>query len=269
MWIATHYIGMIRKAVEISKLYPDTVTFLDFHDHNFDDSVVLRPARVNASFWARNLRTDLADLSHLIAPKRVVLCEGARSDAKSINTEFYARCYQRIFEDEFPETLFISVGSSNDVLTGGAALRGITNRMVKGVEVVSVIDRDERSDNETREISLEGHRVLPVRHLEHYLLADEIITKLCIEEGVPEAVQEVLKEKNRAISKLSARNLPSDDIKRCKGEIFNAIKHALKATKLRFGSNSDIFCRDVMAPRITRDTQTYQELKGAIFGAQY
>jgi hypothetical protein len=184
------------------------VVFLDFHDLDFDQETVLTPAIVNTSFWSRNLRTTLADLSELIAPKRVVLCEGARAYSGAKKAEFDAQCYQKIFEREFPDTLFISVGASNDIITGGAALRSIIKRMASGVEVVTLIDRDERTDQELVDAQRNGHRVLPLRHIEHYLLADEALTKLCHDVGKPEAIPAVLAGKAQAVANLATRNLP-------------------------------------------------------------
>ncbi|MFC7478522.1 AAA family ATPase [Dankookia sp. GCM10030260] len=268
LWIATHSIGMIRKAAELSKKAPGSVVFLDFHDFDFDQETTLSPALVNTSFWARNLRTTLADLSELIAPKRVVLCEGARPEPGVRKAEFDAQCYQKIFEKEFPDTLFISVGSSNNIITGGAALRSIINRMASGIEVVTLIDRDERTEAEIVEAQNNGCRVLPLRHIEHYLLADEPLTKLCQDFERPGAVNAVLAGKNQAIADLINRNLSPDDIKKAKGNIYNLVKSELKNTGQKFGSDADYFCRDVMAPRVTPGMSIYTDLKNAIFGAE-
>ena len=266
LWVATHSIGMIRKAIDLAKTDPEKVIFLDFHDLDFDQATTLVPAKVNTSFWSRNLRGTLADLSELVAPRQVILCEGARADSGAKKAEFDAQCYQTIFEKEFPDALFISVGASNDIITGGAALRGIIKRMTKGVEVISLIDRDDRTDGEVADAQRSGHRVLPQRHIEHYLLADEVLEKLCRDYGKPEAAEIIIAGKTKAIKKLPDRNLPPDDIKRAKGEIFNAAKVELKSAGQRLGSNADAFCRDILAPRIEPGMAVYNELRMAIFG---
>jgi hypothetical protein len=266
LWVATHSIGMIRKAIDLAKADPSKVIFLDFHDLDFDEPTTLTPAKVNTSFWSRNLRGTLADLSELVAPQQIVLCEGARADSGARKAEFDAQCYQKIFEQEFPDTLFISVGASNDIITGGAALRGIIKRIAKGVEVISLIDRDDRTDGEVSDVQASGHRVLPLRHIEHYLLADEVLEKLCHDYGKPEAAKVIIAKKNEAIAGLSGRNLAPDDIKRAKGEIFNAANAELRSKGQRLGSNADAFCRDILAPRIVLGMNVYKELKQAIFG---
>jgi hypothetical protein len=266
LWVATHSIGMIRKAIDLAKANPGKVVFLDFHDLDFDQPTILTPAKVNTSFWSRNLRSTLADLSELVAPQQIVLCEGARADSGARKAEFDAQCYQTVFEREFPDTLFVSVGASNDILTGGAALRGIIKRVAKGVEVISLIDRDDRTDGEVADAERNGHCVLPLRHLEHYLLADKVLEKLCHDYDKPQAAAVIIAAKAEAIRKLPGRNLAPDDIKRVTGEIFNAAKVELKSTGHRLGSNADTFCRDILAPRIRPGMIIYDGLKRAIFG---
>lgn len=207
----------------------------------------------------------LADLSELIAPRRVVLCEGGRADTGAKKAEFDAQCYQRIFEEEFPDTLFISVGASNDILTGGAALRSIIRRMARGVDVVTLIDRDERTDAEVKDAERAGHRVLPLRHIEHYLLADEVLSKLCHDSGKPEEAVNVLAEKAQVIASVTMQGFAPDDIKKVKGSIYNLVMARLKNTGFKLGSNKDAFCRDVLAPRIVPGMQIYNDLKSAIF----
>lgn len=266
LWIATHSIGMIRKAIDLAKIDPSAVIFLDFHDLDFDQVTTLMPTKVNSSFWSRNLRSTLADLSELVAPQQIVLCEGARADSGAQKAEFDAQCYQKIFEQEFPDTLFISVGASNDIITGGAALRGIIKRLAGGVEVVSLIDRDDRTDGEVADAQRSGHRVLPLRHIEHYLFADEVVEKLCRDYGKSEAAEVIITKKAEAIARLAERKLAPDDIKRAKGEIFNAARTELLSTGQRLGSNADAFCRDILAPRIAPGMNVYNELRQAVFG---
>ena len=55
----------------------------------------------------------LDDLSSLVAPHRVIICEGSKG--KHVNA-FDARCYNQLFASEFSETLFISQGGSGEVI---------------------------------------------------------------------------------------------------------------------------------------------------------
>ena len=76
MWIATHSIGMMRKAKDLYIKNPGDVIFYDFEGHNYDAAVTLKPVRPDRAFWQRILRVALDDLADLVAPREVVLCEG-------------------------------------------------------------------------------------------------------------------------------------------------------------------------------------------------
>lgn len=265
MWVATHSIGMIRKAMELSSANSDEVVFIDFHDLDMDGEISLNPAKVNPSFWSRNLRTTLSDLSEIVSPKTIVLCEGASAESGAKKAEFDAQCYQRIFENEFPENLFISVGSSSDILSKATVFKGFINKISRGSKISTLIDSDERTEGEIKDAVAKGHLVLPLRHIEHYLLADEILTKLCEACGQPEAFEHIIAAKKLCIQNLPSIGYASDDIKKCKGQIYLSAKNFLRDSRKKFGTNADIFCRDVMAPLITPETQTYQALRSAIF----
>ena len=56
MWIATHSIGMMRKARELYEAHPGEVIFLDFEGQNFDEPVNLHPIAPTRAFWERVLR---------------------------------------------------------------------------------------------------------------------------------------------------------------------------------------------------------------------
>ena len=77
LWLATHSIGMMRRARDLQKQKPGTVVFLDFSDRDFDQAQILRPVEASRAFWERVLNVALDDLSALVAPSMVVVCEGA------------------------------------------------------------------------------------------------------------------------------------------------------------------------------------------------
>ena len=51
LWIATHAIGMIRKAFQLYEQHKEQVVFLDFTDGKFDESEVIEPTKPNRRFW--------------------------------------------------------------------------------------------------------------------------------------------------------------------------------------------------------------------------
>ena len=96
-------------------------------------------------FWTRHYDIALDDLAKLVAPDQVVLCEGASESGKDA---FDAACYNKIFANDHPRTLFISVGSSADIETRIPALVQILEQIVCGTDVILLRDRDDMSSHE-------------------------------------------------------------------------------------------------------------------------
>ena len=83
LWIATHSIGMVRKAQDLWREDPESVVFLDFSNHNFDEQVTLKPMTPDPDFWARTYEVALGDLAELVITERTVFCEGEEFDEES------------------------------------------------------------------------------------------------------------------------------------------------------------------------------------------
>jgi len=176
LFVASHSIGFMRKAWEMAKVSPYQVVFIDLQGADFDNHVVLTPVRPTREFWARTLDVALGDLASLVAPEQLVLCEGRPSrGGNDRKAAFDATCYGRIFGDEFPNTDFLSVGNSNDVgqdrLEFGSAIQALSS----GTKLVRLIDRDMRSVEEVEILKDAGVRVLTRRHIEAYLLDDDVV----------------------------------------------------------------------------------------------
>jgi hypothetical protein len=213
----------------------------------------------------RSLGVALDDLASLVAPSQIVLCEGKLTDKPtSPRFEFDARCYRIIFKREFPDTDFLSGGNSHDIESDRLQLASSFQHLFSTMSVVRVLDQDNRSPQEVADLVDKGFRVLTQRHLEAYLLHDEIIHNLCTSSGQPEAVEQALEAKKVAIVNSVARDNPNDDIKSASGEIYTGLKTLLSLT--RCGNNTESFLRDTMAPLLTPDTQAYKDLRKDIFG---
>ncbi len=265
LWIASHSIGMMREAWRMYE-NGEPVVFLDFSSSDFDQAVVLEPAIPDRNFWQNLLDVAIGDLADLVAPREVVIVEGRPRTGKNRgNVEFDARCLRRIFVEARPQAGFVSVGGSNDVQSDRLALGEGLQALVPGASLIRVIDRDDRTDDEMRRINSEiGHRVLSRRDLENYLLDDEIIEKLCIEECRPEKISELLQERRRLAGTSLASGNASDDVKAISSEFYLFVRRNLGAQQP--GSNKDAFLCDRMAPLITPDTQTFKVLQRDIFG---
>ncbi len=262
LWLSTHSIGMLEKARELELENPNTVCFLDFSDLDFDDSVELSPKRIDSVIWKKFLELTLGDFAKLIAPGRVVFCEGEIHG--KVRKSFDAKIYECIFSSKYTNTSFVSVGSCNEVIDGNNTTIKIISGLLNNTNVIRLIDRDERSDNEVLDLISNGITVLKRRNIECYLLDDEIITKLCRKNNADEEkIKACLTAKSQAIADSVQRGNPEDDMKSASGEIYDRLKRILKLSHC--GNDKDAFLRDTMAPLITEDTKVYRELESEIF----
>jgi hypothetical protein len=262
LWIATHSASMMRKARELEEREPGTVVFLDFGGHDFDQPVTLRPATTNRQFWQRNFSVAVGELAELISPTQIFFCEGDPNGRKK--KEFDARCYSALFAEEFPDAVFISVGSSNEVKDKAALMAGVFSQFLKGARTTFIIDRDDCTESERLEILQDGNKILERRHLEVYLLDDEILESFCAAQGKPEVWPALNTAKQQLLAASAGRGNPSDDWKSIGESIRTTAKTLLGITQI--GSNADAFMQEYLVPRVTPDTAIYQALKSEIFG---
>ncbi len=263
LMLATHSIGMMRRARDIEAEQPGSVIFLDFDGRDFDQIEVIDPAVPDTNFWNNAYDVALDDLAALVAPERVVICEGEpRNRSTRRNYAHDARCYDSIFESEFPETRFIPGGNSTEALDDRRGIAYALGVLISGIEVVRLIDRDAHSDDEVRELNQKGIRVLSRRNLESYLFDDEILRALAASVDQQDKAGELLAEKKRIVANRS--NEPSDDFKPASGEIYNACKALLNLTNP--GNDARTFMRDTLTPLVGRDSQVYEKMRQDIFG---
>lgn len=262
IWVSTHSFGMLKEAQKLENEYPGTVVFIDFSNKNFDDYQVLKPTKINRAILNKFYELAFDDYSNLISPKKIVFCEGD-SNGKS-RKDFDKSIYTLIFEDTHPDTYFVSGGSCNEIETIETRFGNILNSVLSNSEIIKVVDRDERSDREVSDLLAKGIRTLSRRHIESYLLDDEIIKKLCEKENKNDLYNECIKRKNEALKNNVNQGKPVDDIKSARGEIYNSLKQVLQLS--RCGNSADNFIRDTMAPLVTPDTTIYKTLEKDIFG---
>jgi predicted ATPase len=263
LWISTHSIGMMRYARSLQEANPDDVAFIDFQGHDFDQATSLEPVQADRRFWSATLEVALGDLADLVAPSRVILCEGDPASNNPSKAEFDARCYRTIFGSEMPDTEFLSVGGSLEVINDHHGVGRAISTIVSGTDVVRVVDRDNRSAQEVTEAREAGIHVLSRRHLEAFLLDDDVLTALCTSVGQPTETQAILALKEPAIAASVQRGNDPDDIKSAAGEIFTGVRRVLGAAQL--GNTTEAFLSDTLAPLIVPGTPVYEELKRDLF----
>lgn len=265
LWIASHSIGMLRKARELYDKDPNSVVFLDFGDRDFDQATVIEPTKPTRAFWANVLHVALDDLAFLVAPSEVVICEGnPAGQVPGKNAEHDARVYTTIFADEFPDTTFISAGNSREVSGDFLGIAAALPKIANGMKIKRLIDLDDHTSTDVADFNEKGITVLGRRHLESYLWDDEVLTALCNSLGKSAEIPSVLAEKEQAIADSVSRGNMADDVKKAAGTIHQKIKRILSTGQL--GNDPASFARDTLAPLIKPGMSVYDELKTDIFG---
>lgn len=262
LWIATHSIGMARKAAELYKENLGQVAFIDFHGQDFDQAVTLEPVHPNRNFWKNMFETALDELGALVAPKYVVFCEGRRLEQGGRKPSFDAAVYGKIFGDNYPSVEFVPLGGTNDVENNGKAFGVMLKKLVPGSVWWMLLDRDDRHDNEIKELQERGIQVLGHRDLESYLWEDEILQSLCESCEKPDKINDLLAAKKNAREDAGRKGKPCDDIKFISGSLYIACKRLLDLTQC--GNDTESFEINTLAPLVKPGTKTYQELEAIV-----
>lgn len=257
LWIATHSIGIVREAYRMYQELPGQVTFLDFSGRDFDGPVSIAPSAPNRVFWQNTYKVALDDVSSLVAPERVVICEGSKD---KLVRAFDARCYNELFVDESPETLFISQGGAGEIIRS-EHLVAILKSVARGINVHKVIDRDDMTDGErTRQIE-KGTRVLRRRELEDYLYDPAVLrTFLKSSDFEEDVVEDVLNER----TSLMQRQAGPVNVKDISQQLFAKIRDATKLPNL--GNTREQFALQHLVPALRETPEVYAELRKDVFG---
>ena len=267
LWIATHSIGMVRKAQDLWRKDPDSVVFLDFgkddsgQDRNFDDKVEITPATPSPNLWEQTYEVALGDLAKLVAPKRIILCE---SKAQDPTKAFDAACYNQIFGSRYPDTRFISIGGEKDVAKADTHLIPVIEAIAAGVKILRLRDRDRATKEDIKNNAKKGIRTLKCGKIEDYLLDEEVLRQLCIHLNKSDEVQEFLDTTNREIQKV--KDNPEIHDKR-RPIVQRIQQQAEKILALSHsGDTTESFMRDILAPLIQPGMKVYEKLHDDIFG---
>ncbi len=267
LWLSTHSIGMARKAAELNAANFGQVAFIDFHDQDFDQQVVLQPIQPDRRFWGLMFHTALDDLAQLVVPKYVVFCEGKRLGGNGHKPSFDVEVYKTIFSSQCPDVEFVPLGGTTEVNQDGKTFGLLLSKLAPGIKTWKVFDRDDRHESDIRQLQSDGTQVLQRRDLESYLWDDEVLEALCIQNGQPEKAEELKAEKKAALADCVARGLPPDDIKAASGRLYNKCKQALGLTQC--GNDAEAFSRITLAPLLEPDMCVYQELASIVLAPRW
>ena len=255
LWIATHSVGMIRRAFDIAAGSPGRVAFLDFGQvEGPAPDVRLTPSQPSSRLLREAMSIALDDLARLLAPEVLIICEGSQvSDRFPVWDE---RIYRQIFRDMHPRVEFRSNGGKGDLELAAA----IASVIAPGTHILKLRDRDDLSpESRTRLLENDPNlRVLERRSLESYLLDDEVLEALVNDRNnrVENAVGKLKAARDGAIR-------PNGSAKGAIGVVFGIAKKVLGNTE-GLGENAPQFSAEVLAKLITPDMSVRKELEAVL-----
>lgn len=260
IWIATHSVGVLRRAIEIKQAQPFQVSFLSFEDRAQGGPLVLQPAVADRTFWRSALSVALDDIATLVGPDTVYLCEGSADPTKDSTTYAWdARIYRGIFQLRYPQVEFVSVGGKAELQSA----EEIATVVAPGSARLRLRDRDSMT-MAGRKQALDADpslRILGRRSLENYLVDNEVIDKLVFNYGLKDgkSIEDLRGPRDTAINSADR----SDSAKSAVGVLYDAAKATLKDNG-QLGENRYQFSRDVLAPLIVPGMTVYDELRQAL-----
>jgi len=183
LWVATHSIGFLRALQEELR---EKTTVLDFSDVDFDAAQTIIPIAGSRADWSRIFATALEDLTGLLAPRRIVYCEG-RPDPGANGEEqgLDADVYNTIFQEAHGDTLFVSSGGGGEVSRNALLAMRILGKALRDVRLDILKDRDQLTDAERTAFLAEdaSRRMLSRHELENYLFDKEVLQAFCAGRG--------------------------------------------------------------------------------------
>ena len=256
IWIATHSIGFLRAFQEELSGKCQVIHFED-NMRFASEAITLTPVANNRTTWKSIFSTALDDLTGLIAPNRIIYCEG-RDEPRPDGSErgLDAQVLNNIFNGEYPDTVFVSSGGNTELDQRSSIALAILGKVFPNMEIwvfkdrdmasgklVSESDRKEYLDNQD-----ERFRVMKRWEIENYLFDEEVLRKYC--EVNQKNFDEVKYKQNFT-------DLVNSDVK----SQFSLIK---SICSISTPISSDKF-KINLSELITSDMNIYQELKSCIF----
>lgn len=252
VWVATHSVGMMKKAFELAQSDPGSVNFLDLTEVTGPAPAVhLQPVDPSRSFVRRAMAVALDTLVDLQAPDHLVLCEGDASSDK--NPAFDEHVYRRIFGQVELSTEFISCGGKAEL---GAAER-LAMAISPGSTVRRLRDRDQLTAESRAQMLADDAslRILSKFSLESYLLEDDVLDALVQSRGGDAAL--LRQARDGAVS-------PDGSPKAALGAVYEEAKSSLE-NREQLGENKWQFARGVLAPLIVPGRPTFELLHTEVF----
>ena len=256
IWIATHSIGFLRAFQEELSGKCQVIHF----ENNMkfaSEAITLTPVANNRTTWKSIFGTALDDLTGLIAPNRIIYCEG-RDEPRQDGSErgLDAQVLNNIFNREYPDTVFVSSGGNTELDQRSSIALAILGKVFPDMEIWVFKDRDMASGKLVSESDRteylanqnERFRVMKRWEIENYLFDEEVLRKYCV-------LNE--KEFDEAKYKQNFTDLIDSDVK----SKFSLIKSICSISTPISSDNFKINLSKLVTP----DMNIYQELESCIF----
>lgn len=258
IWIATHSIGFLRALQDDFPSDSQIIKF-DPSKNNFSiDNVILEPMEKVRNNWQSIFKTALDDLTGLIAPKRIIYCEG-RAEPKQGSQErgMDAKVFNNIFNKKYPESLFVSSGGNTELDQRSTIAMAILGKVFPDLDIWVFKDRDIASgkgvSEEQRIKTLENCdsslRIMKRWEIENYLFDKEVLKAYCQNENLS-----FNEEKYDSLT--VDKDIYNDDYKKLGCEISKACGLP-QVSQDRFKEN--------LSKYITEEMEVYKELEDCIF----
>jgi len=188
IWIATHSIGLLRAIQDELKDKSDIIKF-DEKNEWAKEKYTLTPMAKTRKNGQEIFATALDDITTLLAPKRIIYCEGKdKPSGDGSDKGMDAKVYNTIFENEYPDTLFISSGGNTELDQRSEIAIAIIGKSLPETEILVLKDRDmgsgklvtEKDRQEYLRLNPYNHRVLKRYEIENYLFDKSVLKKYCI-----------------------------------------------------------------------------------------
>lgn len=256
IWIATHSIGFLRAFQEDLSGKCQVIHFED-NMRFASETITLTPVANNRTTWKSIFGTALDDLTGLIAPNRIIYCEG-RDEPRQDGSErgLDAQVLNNIFNAEYPDTVFVSSGGNTELDQRSNIALAILGKVFPDMEIWVFKDRDMASGKPVSESDRteylankdERFRVMKRWEIENYLFDEEVLRKYCV-------LNE--KEFDEAKYKQNFTDLIDSDVK----SKFSLIKSICSISTPISSDNFKINLSKLVTP----DMNIYQELESCIF----
>jgi AAA15 family ATPase/GTPase len=244
LWIATHSVGFLRA---LQEELSDKASIIDFSDRDFDSSVEIVPMKKTRRNWKRIFKTALEDITGLLAPRKIIYCEGRKeSDENGQEQGIDATVYNLLFESDFPDVLFISSGGETQPVDYSEIALRVLEKAFDEVEIFVLKDRDENTENERNVWMSQGNNrlMLKRRELENYILDFQVLKRI-----YPDVSEDAYKS--------IVVDIITDNVK-------DKIGNIMVMCGVLSGINKSEFLLN-LAGGITNDMDVYTELKEIIF----